>query len=1706
MRTTKYIFLLVFLLSSTFAHADSKYDKLWKAIEQAQRDDRPRLILELSRELYTLADKEDNVAQQGRALAVQLNTYSKLPEDGSDLVSDQLEHWQESATDYKEKAIVHTLQCALLSPRQFDEIIKHAHYIYEYGENLHKISSRSYVPFVRLGTDSQVFKHRLYPLLSEFVLQCLQRSAGSYYCPEEEKDKLLKMQSMLYKQWLSIEQSHHELDAALLVAIGMVEHLSDAQDRFSGFNALITTYSKCSTLLELYIVRAVEARRMGYLNLALQIANEGIKRYPKVPRARVLQRLIYQINRPYLRTFMHKQYCSTDSIMIQIYSENTPKLAVKIGHITHVVSLYADTMHIAKDTTLYFPPLPYGKYCVDVQPITNYPDSLIKARKTTDNTFAVSDLTALVTEINPSNFYVLAINKLTGQIVPGALVTLKGDTSSRCMEADKHGVAVFSNCSYLSPKVSVRLPKDQSDQFMPFRSARFYRLSCPENKIDTLVQMSTDRPIYHSGDSVHVRVLAYTRNDVHGRVLPNKKMTFTLKNPSRKKVQTYSVVTDKHGVGTIHITLPKHGLNGTYTLRSNNWYVRSKSIEVADYQLPSFTVKPVQKYKDSLQVGQPFSCILEAMQMTGVPMQHARVNYSIKRVELFGIYSSAFYNSIHKDILHGKGVTNEKGRFLMTITLDSLQVLFPKERFEVSYHVVAPSGESHDATQTLMVYGGKHIYQPQLPDSITNPIWTANKTYTYGPKSPANFTIRVNRPNRQLYMIYATSDKVYVEALKRNKMVSDSTYTVKTPYMPAMRHGVYAHLYAIGDRQIDAIRVRLELCQPDKQLHIQTVSFRDHLIPKSVEAWKFRVLDTTNKPVKATLGVWMYDAALDALAHSGENWQLSWQPNLINSGIGELALGWCDPDSYSYRLPKYPSLALQKDAFMGNWWYSPIRIRGRSVLRRAYTKQSPMANYVSDKRLGEQKMDISFVPSSEDRTNKISNHLDFLRVASTPTAYFYPNLQTDKLGTVQVVFKTPVDLTTWRVHVLAHTDSLDQGQIDTLVVTNKPLMVHPVLPRFCRVGDQCTLSTQVSNRQNISNHVSLDWVLFDLDTKKILEKHSQNFVLKANAQKTLKWTPKIFSHPGQVGFRVIAQSHYAQDGEQHVLRILDNQVQVKTSLPFTLSPASQVGSTWSSNMQLFEQADSIHVELTHGLYSVALQQLPSLFVKGNPYCVYGTMHRYYATLLGQMILNKQPALKAWLNDQIKSQHMQTHNASSWVDTPWEALQEARRTLWLNLASADTILDIKKKEYVKGLKALQTHEGSFSWFPGMHGSRFLTSYILELHAYMSMLLPNGTVDGEVNQSMAKAYAWTQRNAHHCMLMKQQKKECVEYFDPYTYLYVWALYTDGKNIPQEVHYFYNQLPKESCDIPVSRKLQVALAALKMGEVERAKTLMHSLSEYALYSDHTKLLSSAVYMTNLLGHTKGRDEVIMHALQKARTKAWGAIGDQTRIIYSLLAMDTQVPSTFSAQLTLESSIDKKDISNKLQKDWKNVVTGLVTEDVLTPRGTFTHASIKNESTVPLWGVISSVHTQKNTQLSAVSSSGLSIKRILLKEIREGNRIVWSPSTAFHKGDVVRVQIIITAPQSMSLIQITDRYAGALVPRDQLARFNWGYPSFYLDPKQTEMQCFIHQIPKGETLISYDMLAQQSGEYTDNGVELISCYAPEYTANSDSKEITIE
>ncbi len=79
-------------------------------------------------------------------------------------------------------------------------------------------------------------------------------------------------------------------------------------------------------------------------------------------------------------------------------------------------------------------------------------------------------------------------------------------------------------------------------------------------------------------------------------------------------------------------------------------------------------------------------------------------------------------------------------------------------------------------------------------------------------------------------------------------------------------------------------------------------------------------------------------------------------------------------------------------------------------------------------------------------------------------AYFNPSVVTDEKGNASVRFKLPDSLTTYRVMAVAVAEDDRFGSADARVVTSKPLMARPALPRFLRAGDTFDASVIVSSK------------------------------------------------------------------------------------------------------------------------------------------------------------------------------------------------------------------------------------------------------------------------------------------------------------------------------------------------------------------------------------------------------------------------------------------------------------------------------------------------------------------------------------------------------------------------------------------------------------------------------------------------------------------
>lgn len=89
------------------------------------------------------------------------------------------------------------------------------------------------------------------------------------------------------------------------------------------------------------------------------------------------------------------------------------------------------------------------------------------------------------------------------------------------------------------------------------------------------------------------------------------------------------------------------------------------------------------------------------------------------------------------------------------------------------------------------------------------------------------------------------------------------------------------------------------------------------------------------------------------------------------------------------------------------------------------------------------------------------------------TAYWSAQVQTNDAGEASVDVTMPDNLTTWRMDARAISGGTMVGEGQNELVSTKPLLVRPALPRFLRVGDSVTLRAVVTNASPNQSDVSL---------------------------------------------------------------------------------------------------------------------------------------------------------------------------------------------------------------------------------------------------------------------------------------------------------------------------------------------------------------------------------------------------------------------------------------------------------------------------------------------------------------------------------------------------------------------------------------------------------------------------------------------------------
>ncbi|MGB5666263.1 MAG: alpha-2-macroglobulin family protein, partial [Maribacter sp.] len=778
------------------------------------------------------------------------------------------------------------------------------------------------------------------------------------------------------------------------------------------------------------------------------------------------------------------------------------------------------------------------------------------------------------------------------------------------------------------------------------------------------------------------------------------------------------------------------------------------------------------------------------------------------------------------------------------------------------------------------------------------------------------------------------------------------------------------------------------------------------------------------------------------------------------------------------------------------------------------------------------------------------------------TAFFFPQLLTDKEGNVSFSFSTPEALTKWKLQLLAHTKTLESAISTLQTVTQKELMVIPNMPRFLREGDEIGISTKIANLtdQPLSGFAQLELVdamTGKLVTNKLLLTDSdgpkdgkasygqQVFEVDSLGNTQVSWRLKIPADIQAVQYKVIAKAGNFSDGEQNVLPVLTNRMLVTETLPmwvrsnqtktFVLEKLRDNASTTLSNHKLT-------LEITSNPAWYAVQALP--YLMEYPYdCNEQLFSRYYANTLASHIANSNPRIQdvfdQWANsDALLSNLEKNQELKSMLiqETPWlrDAQSESEQKKRIAILFDLNKMKNEQANALNKLKQNQMSSGAWAWFKGGRANRFITQHIIAGFGHLKHLnvatatlneqkqiiqnaidyLDNEFVD-EYNQM--KKYAPNINNDH----LSQTQIH---------YLYMRSFFNDintSKKVDEIIAYYMGQAQKYWMKKNLYSKGMLALVLHRNKDEKYADKILRSLKENSITSEELGMFwkenTSSWYwyqapietqalmieaFSEIENDTKTIDNLKIWLLKNKQTNQWKTTKATTEAVYALLLQGSDWLSVTDAVEIMVGG-DKIEPS-KLENVKVEAGTGYYktswNNNEVTPKMAEVQFSKKGNGIA--WGALYWQYFEDLDKITlAETPLKLKKKLFLRKNTDFGEEISEiTHETKLKVGDLVRVRIELEADRPMEFVHMKDMRAAGLEPINVLSSYKWqdglGY---YESTKDASVNFFFDYLPKGVFVFEYDLRVNNAGNFSNGITTIQSMYAPEFSSHSEGVRLEI-
>jgi hypothetical protein len=980
------------------------------------------------------------------------------------------------------------------------------------------------------------------------------------------------------------------------------------------------------------------------------------------------------------------------------------------------------------------------------------------------------------------------------------------------------------------------------------------------------------------------------------------------------------------------------------------------------------------------------------------------------------------------------------------------------------------------------------------------------------------------------------------------------------------RGGIAVNHVFVKHNRVHQVQQMINVPWSNKDLQVSTVTYRDKLLPGSKETWKVKISGLKTDQLAAELLTSMYDASLDQFVAHGwafpslfrqveqVNWQGGWnftaaRPELL-SNYQKFQGKTIDPviyDEWVWAEQRYGGRRVLYEVSANLAMADSAAVEGRPGAAPDVEKlmSSKIGNINQE---GEKDEEIIFPPSTPEP--QPSGDPIQARKVFTETAFFLPNLTTDKDGNIEFSFTMPESLTKWKWMSFAHTKDLAMGMLIKEIVTQKELMIQPNMPRFFREGDKIILSARVSNLSDKAVTGEAMLQLIDPETNAPVDGLFKNafptqyFSAESKQTTAVQFevtVPNQFTKPLQ--YRIIAKAGNNSDGEENILPVLSNRMMVTESLPLQMLGDGQ--QTFTLNKLLNNNSNSltnhrITVEYSTNPAWYAVLALP--YLMEYPYeCSEQTFSRYYANTIAASVANSSPAIKAmfekWktedssvlISNLMKNQQLKQLMLEQ---TPWvfEAKSESQQRRNIALLFDLHRLASEGRKTLRKLEDMQNADGSFPWFKGGPSNRYITQHIiLGMGRLKQVEGGSWKMEDEMGEMVEKAlpYLDYQLNEDYKNLIKY-KADLTKQQLSYTqvqYLYMRSFFEDSIDARNEKAFDYYMSQAKQYWLKMDRQSQAMIAIVmhRAKDKATAQAILKSLKENAIdnptlgmyWKENTRgyfWYQAPVETQSLLIEAfdeAGTDKLAVEKmklwlLNQKRVQDWETTKATADAIYALVRKGNNwLKANPSVQITLGGT--------PIKFQGQEAGTGYSSAVIEGPKvkNEMGKVEVKMSGTGGnglSWGA---VHWQYFEDMDKITSANTSLSLSkqffierngksgpVLEELKEGSKL--------HVGDKLKVRIVLKSDRDMEFMHLKDMRASGTEPVNVLSGYRWqGGLGYYEATKDASTDFFFDLLPKGTWVFEYPLFVTHAGQFTAGIGTIQSMYAPEFNAHSEGRKI---